>query len=111
MGSKQGTEGTAHITCFDHAIYLTNNITTYKFVNMTEAIITKFCNDFGITVGSLAPTGVNLAKLILRDHIQNDMALVAITEATKRNGKKYHLIMREGKLNTEEKVNKYLGGS
>lgn len=101
---SRGTEGTAHITCFDHAIYLTNNVTTYKFVNMTpEAIITKFCNDFGITVGSLAPTGVNLAKLILRDHALYDMALVALTEATKRNGKKYHLIMREGKLNTEEK--------
>lgn len=101
---SRGTQGTAHIVCFDHAIYLTNNISTYKFVNMTpEAIITKICGDFGINIGSLAPTGVNLAKLILRDHTLYDMALVALTEATKRNGKKYHLIMREGKLNTEEK--------
>lgn len=101
---SRGTQGTAHITCFDHAIYLTNNVSTYKFVSMTpEAIITKICGDFGINIGSLAPTGVNLAKLILRDHSLYDMAVVALTEATKRSGKKYHLIMREGKLNTEEK--------
>lgn len=101
---SRGTQGTAHITCFDHAIYLTNNVSTYKFVSMTpEAIITKICGDFGINIGSLAPTGVNLTKLILRDHMLYDMAVVALTEATKRNGKKYHLIMREGKLNTEEK--------
>jgi len=101
---SRGTQGTAQVTCFDHAIYLTHNVSTYKFVNMTpEAIISKICNDIGIAVGSLAPTGVNLAKLILRDHTLYDMALVALTEATKRNGKKYHLIMRQGKLNIEEK--------
>ncbi len=101
---SRGTQGTAHIVCFDHAIYLTNNVSTYKFMNMTpEAIITKICGDFGINIGSLAPTGVNLAKLILRDHTLYDMSTVALTEATKRNGKKYHLIMRQGKLNTEEK--------
>jgi len=101
---RRGTQGTAQVTCFDHAIYLTHNVSTYKFVNMTpEAIITKICNDFGIQVGNLAPTGVNLSKLIVRDHSLYDMAVVALTEATKRNGKKYHLIMRQGKLNTEEK--------
>lgn len=101
---SRGTQGTAHIVCFDHAIYLTNNVSTYKFTNMTpEAIITKICGDFGINIGSLAPTGVNLSKLILRDHTLYDMAIVALTEASKRNGKKYHLIMRQGKLNTEEK--------
>ncbi len=101
---NKSTQGSALITCFDHAIYLTNNVSTYKFVNMTpEAIITKICNDFGINIGSLASTGVNLAKLILRDHTLYDMAVVVLTEATKRNGKKYHLIMRQGKLNTEEK--------
>lgn len=101
---SRGTAGTAKIICFDHAIYLTNNISTYKFVNMTpEAMIIKICNDFGIPVGSLAPTGVNLSKLIVRDHTLYDIAIVALTEATKRNGKKYHLIMRSGKLNTEEK--------
>lgn len=101
---SKGTEGTAKIICFDHAIYLTNNISTYKFVNMSpEAMINKICGDFGISTGQIAPTNVNLSKLIVRECTLYDMVVTALTEATKRNGKKYHLVMREGKLNTEEK--------
>lgn len=101
---SKGTKGSAHTLCYDHAIYLTNNMSTYKFTNTSpEAMITKICGDFGISIGTLAPTGVTLSKLIVRDYTLYDMVVAALTEASKRNGKKYHLIMREGKLNTEEK--------
>lgn len=97
------TAGEGRVTCFDHAIYLTHNKATYKFVNMApEVMIQKICADFGIQVGNIATTGITLPKLILREEILWDMIVIALTEAGKRTGKKYRAVMKQGKLNVEE---------
>lgn len=91
------------VTCFDHAIYLTHNTATYKFVGMTpEAMIRKICGDFGIPTGNIAATGITLPKLILREQLLWDMIVIILTETGKRTGKKYRALMRQGKLNVEE---------
>lgn len=97
------TRGEGSVTCFDHAIYLTHNKHTYKFVNMApEAMIRKICGDFGISVGSLMATGITLPKLILREELLWDMIVIILTETGKRTGKKYRAVMKQGKLNVEE---------
>lgn len=104
---RKSTGGGYSVIGFDHGIYLVNNRETYRFQQITpEAIIKKVCGDFNIPVGEIASTGVVLPKLIVREDSATlyDICLMALTEATKRNGKKYALRMREGKLQVIEKA-------
>jgi len=99
------TGGSYRVVAYDHLIYLLKSKGTYIFRNMTAtAIIQKLCDDFSIETGDIVNTGVSLDKLILRDQTILDMAIIALTETTKRNDKKYMLKMKEGKLQVIEKA-------
>lgn len=101
---KKDTDGGYSLVAYDHLIYFLKNKATYIFRGMTaDAIINKLCKDFGVPVGDIASTGVALDKLILREKTIYDMAVIALTETTKRNGKKYMIRMKEGKLCVIEK--------
>lgn len=101
----KNTDGDYQVSGYDHLIYLLQSKGTYIFRKMTaDAIIRKLCADFLIPVGEIPSTGIILSKLILRDMTIYDMCLVALTETMKRNGKKYVLRMREGKLHIIEKA-------
>lgn len=96
---KKDTDGGYSLVAYNHLIYFLKNKATYIFRGMTaDAIINKLCKDFGVPVGDIASTGVTLDKLILREKTIYDMAVIALTETTKRNGKKYMIRMKEGKL-------------
>lgn len=58
------TEGnTVDLSCADRGLYLNRNTVWYKFRNQTpEAMAKRVCADFGITVGTLAATGVSLSR-------------------------------------------------
>jgi len=102
---QKNTDGGYHVVGYEHLIYLLKSKGTYIFRGMTtEAIIKKLCTDFSIPVGDIAATGITLSKLILRDMTIYDMCLVALTETMKRNGKKYVLRIKEGKLHVIEKA-------
>lgn len=102
---QKTTQGNYLVICYDHLIYLLKSKGTHIFRNMApEDIIKKLCSDFSIPVGDIATTGITLSKLILRDKTIYDMCLTALTEAMKRNGKKYVMRMSEGKLNVVEKA-------
>lgn len=102
---RKNTDGSYTAISYDHMIYLLKSKGTYIFRKMTaDAIIKKLCADFSIPVGNIPSTGIVLSKLILRDMPIYDMCLVALTETMKRNGKKYVLRMREGKLHVIEKA-------
>lgn len=101
---KKDTDGGYSLVAYDHLIYFLKNKATYIFRGMTaDAIINKLCKAFGVPVGDIASTGVALDKLILREKTIYDMAVIALTETTKRNGKKYIIRMKEGKLFVIEK--------
>jgi len=92
------------ITSYTHAKYLLNSKSTKKYQNVTaDAIIRQLCGEFGISVGDIPATGVTLSKLILRNKNIWDMCITALTETSKRNGKKYQIRFKEGKLNVIEK--------
>lgn len=102
---KKDTDGGYSLVAYDHLVYLLKNTGTYIFRGMTaDAIIIKLCGDFGVPVGETVSTGVSLDKLILREKTFFDMCVIALTETTKRNGKKYMIRMKEGKLQVIEKA-------
>ncbi|MGB9903038.1 MAG: XkdQ/YqbQ family protein [Desulfotomaculales bacterium] len=102
---RKDTAGGYSLVAYDHLIYLLKSKGTYIFREMTAtAIIQKLCSDFGIPVGEIANTGITLDKLILRDQTIYDMCVIALTETTKRNGKKYMMRMKEGALQVIEKA-------
>lgn len=104
FSKEKNTDGNYQVIAYDHLIYLLKSKGTYIFRNMTaDAITRKLCSVFNIPVGTLAP-GIPLQKLILRDQTIYDMILIAYTETMKRNGKKYVIQMKQGKLSVIEKA-------
>lgn len=102
---RKDTGGGYSLVAYDHLIYLLKSKGTYIFRGMTAtAIIQKLCGEFGITQGEIVDTGIPLEKLILREQTIFDMCIIALTETTKRNGKKYVMRMKEGALQVVEKA-------
>lgn len=102
--NQKSTNGTYTAVSYDHLIYLLRSQGTYIFRGVSaDNILRKLCSDFGVPVGNIPDTGVVLNKLVLRGMTIYDMCVIALTETTKLNGKKYMLRMREGKLDLIEK--------
>lgn len=102
--AAKDSDGGYSIKAYDHLIYLLKNNGTYLFRNMrADEIIRKLCADFGIPAGTIPNTKEKLEKLLLRDMNIYDMCLIALTETTKRNGRKFFMRMQEGKLHVVEK--------
>jgi len=75
------------ITAYDGLIYLTKSKGTYNFKKMTaEAITKKVAGDFGISVGTLASTGIGQSFIADSQGIY-DIIMQAYTGAAKQNGK------------------------
>jgi hypothetical protein len=102
--AAKDSDGGYSIKAYDQLIYLLKNNGTYLFRNMrADEIIRKLCADFGIPAGTIPNTKEKLEKLLLRDMNIYDMCLIALTETTKRNGRKFFMRMQEGKLHVVEK--------
>lgn len=95
-------QGTIQITCYDDAIRLSKSKGTYNFKNKTAEAITKtVCNDLGIGIGKLASTGIP-QKILCSSMGMYEIIKSAYEGASKQNKKKYHITMKQGKLNVEE---------
>ena len=95
-------QGTIQITCYDDAIRLSQSKGTYNFKNKTaEAITRTICNDLGISIGELASTGIP-QKMLCSNMGMYEVIKLAYEGASKQNKKKYHITMKQGKLNVEE---------
>lgn len=104
FANERNTENGLQITSYTHAIYMLKSKHTAIYRNLTaDAIIRQLCSAFGIGVGNIPATGVTLKKLILRNMSVWDMCITALTETSKRNGKKYQIRFKEGKLYVIEK--------
>ena len=56
---RLGEQGTTQVTAYDDAIRLAKSRGTYNFKGKTaEAITRTVCNDLGVEIGQLAPTGI-----------------------------------------------------
>ncbi|NDI34575.1 XkdQ/YqbQ family protein [Chengkuizengella sediminis] len=97
-------DGNMSVTAYDENIYLTKNVDTKKFTNMTaSSIIKQLCNDFGISFGSIEDTGYVFPKFIMRNKTLWDMMNTALTETSKQIGRRFILFSKEGKLQLIER--------
>lgn len=101
---QKSTNGsTIDIGCYDRGFYLNKNEGSYKFTNTTpEAAAKKVASDFGIPVGELAATGFPFSRNFLGVSLYKIIA-TGYSLASAKNGKKYHIGFRGGKLCVTEK--------
>ena len=77
------------VTCYDPLIYLQKSNVCYNFREMTaEGIASQVASGLGISVGSLASTGVTM-NLVAIDKTAYDTIMTAYTKASKSTGIKY----------------------
>lgn len=101
---KTSEAGTVTIHCIDNSQFLLKNTVNRIFKNTTpEAIAKKLCAEFGMKTGSIAPTGINIKRLICKEDTIIDIIMKAYTIAHKSNGKKYMPLMKDRKFCIIEK--------
>lgn len=95
--------GKITVTAYDNLFILTKSKSTRKFTNMTaEDIASAVCAEMGIKTGILAKTGVKMT-FVAADKTGYQMIMIAYTQASKKNKKKYHPVMNVDKLDVIEK--------
>jgi len=101
-GVDSSSEGLP-VVVYDYLIYLTKSKVTYNFSNISaEDATKKICSDLGISVGSIATTGIKLNRLIAQKS-GYDAIMEMYAQASKTNGKKYIPVMDGIKLCVIEK--------
>ncbi|MCI1958193.1 MAG: hypothetical protein LKJ25_01040 [Clostridia bacterium] len=86
------------LTCFDRGIYLNRNEAIYKFSNQTpEAATARIAADFGISVGSLAKTGVTVNRKFVGNSL-SDIIYTMYTLASEQTKKSYVIRFDDNKL-------------
>lgn len=87
-------------TCQDFGIYLKKNKATYNFTNMSAtAITTKVCADFGIPIGSLAPSSGTLSRTFMGVSLYD----IIMTAYTMTSDNKYYVFFEGPQLYVHEK--------
>lgn len=96
--------GMHNFTCYDENYYLAKNYDTVKIKNeKASTFIKRMCAKYGIAVGTIVDTGYTIPKIILRDKKLFEMFVIALTETRKKNGKKFIITCRGGKLQLNER--------
>lgn len=99
---RLGEQGTIQVTAYDDAIRLAKSKGTYNFKGTTAEAITRIvCNDLGVEIGQLAPTGIP-QKMLCNGEGMYEIISNAYEGASKQNKKKYSIEMRQGKLCVDE---------
>ena len=99
---RLGEQGTIQVIAYDDAIRLAKSKGTYNFKGKIAEAITKIvCNDLGVEIGQLAPTGIP-QKMLCNSMGIYEIISKAYDGASKQNKKKYSIEMRQGKLCVDE---------
>lgn len=99
---RLGEQGIIQVTAYDDAIRLAKSKGTYNFKGKTAEAITKIvCNDLGVEIGQLAPTGIP-QKMLCNGEGMYEIISNAYEGASKQNKKQYSIEMRQGKLCVDE---------
>lgn len=94
--------GVVTYVAYDLLFYTLKSKATYNFSDKSAETIAKLvCEDVKISTGELAVTGLN-QKLIVQNVSIYEIIMQAYTQAFQKNGKKYRVIAKKGKLNVEE---------
>ncbi len=106
ISRTKSTEGSIlNLSCFDRGLYLKKNKTIKKYTSQQPEDITReLAREFGIQVGYLAPTGIQISRNFITPTALYDIIATVYTLASQSNGKKYHIGFRGAKLYVTEKV-------
>ncbi|HEX3030514.1 MAG TPA: hypothetical protein VHT34_14715 [Clostridia bacterium] len=103
MQEKDFSSQAIKVLCYDAMIYLTKSKASYNFRDITaEQIAGRLCQDFGITPGNMAVTGIKQSRIFI-GKTPYEIISEAYVSATKQSKKQYVFLMNEGKLNVVEK--------
>jgi len=101
-GLKSSSEELS-FTTYDYLIYLTKSKVTFNFKNITpEAATVNICKELGITVGTLASTGIKI-NLLIAQKTGYEAIMQMYAQASKTSGKKYIPVMNGIMLDVIEK--------
>ncbi|WP_298833938.1 NlpC/P60 family protein [uncultured Planococcus sp.] len=96
--------GMGTIVAYDYNYYLTKTADSLRFDGKKASqIIMALAGKFGIDIGAITDTGYIIPKHIYRDKTLYDMMIIALTETEKKNGRKFSLVNRWGKLYVKER--------
>ena len=100
--SRDSLGNTIDVTAYDKGLYLTRNSKYMRVTQQTaEAVTAALCGEFGIEVGSLAPTGVPITRNFLGVNLYK-IIMTMYTLAADQTGKKYRIRFRGSKLEVVE---------
>lgn len=87
---KSSAIGTITFTAYDWMKQLLESTGQYNFKNLPPEVIAKMvCDDAGIPVRYLYPTGINIASMLCDDMSLYDIIMAAYTKAHRITGDKY----------------------
>jgi len=91
-------------TAYDRGIYLKRNETSLAVRGQTpEAVTGRLCAEFGVEAGELAATGVSVSRNFFGVDLYRVIQTM-YTLAAEKNGKKYQIRFRGGRLDVVEKA-------
>lgn len=100
--SRDSLGTTIDVTAYDRGLYLTRNSAFLRVEGQTaEDVTASLCGQFGIPVGSLAATGVQLTRNFLGVAIYK-IIMTLYTLAADQTGKKYRIRFRGKQLEVVE---------
>lgn len=95
---KRDKEHHIQVTCYDQLRYLKNKY-TYSFENKTATqIIKALCNDFNLTVGTIANTGYVIPAIVEENIEAFDIILKVLEETLMNNGNMFVVYDDFGKI-------------
>lgn len=96
---KSYSGNTSQFTAYDIAIYTLKNEGAYNFKNITaESAARRIMNEFGIPIGDIADTNININKKFIAVNLYN-IIMSCYTIASQNSGIKYMIQSKQGKLN------------
>lgn len=101
---ERNTESsTVSVRCYDNLFILCKSKTTKKFVNvLAEDVVKGVCAELGVKVGNVPVTDKKLSY-IAAEKTGYQIIMMAYTQLSKSNGKKYQMIMNGDSLDVIEK--------
>ncbi|WP_313429690.1 XkdQ/YqbQ family protein [Siminovitchia terrae] len=95
--------GLLSFTAYDMLQYLLVNKDVYVFSKRrADQIIVRLCKDFQIPYGAIANTGVVLNEIHQNETTLYDIALRALINTEKQNGRRFQITSQKGKLKLNE---------
>ena len=91
--SRKSKRGTLTYECLDFLDNLSKSETNKQFTATAEGIASSIANEFGLKVGYLEPTGINIGNVVYEDKTYLEIINESYKKAGLSTGKKYYTFM------------------